>query len=58
MAEDKGDQELESKIKAAVAMALESQLSAIVAQMQKERPEPKAAGTRAPGGGEWCNSYV
>lgn len=39
MAEDKGDQELESKIEAAVARALESQLPAIVAQLRKERPE-------------------
>lgn len=58
MAEDKGDQELESKIEAAVARALESQLPAIVAQLRTERPEQKAAGTGAPGGGECCNSYV
>ena len=58
MAEDKSDQELESKIKAAVARALKSQLPTIVAQLRKESPEQKAAGTRAPGGGEWCNSYM
>ena len=58
MTEDKDDQELESKIEAAVARALESQLPAFVAQLRKERPEQKAAGTRAPGGGECCNSYV
>ena len=58
MAEDKGDQEMESKIEAAVARALESQLPAIVAQLRKERPEQKAAGTGAPGGSECCNSYV
>lgn len=55
MAEDKGDQqlELESRIEATVAKALENQLLAIVAQLGKESTEQKkAAGTRASGGGE------
>ena len=55
MAEDKDDQELESKIEAAVARALESQLPAFVAQLRKERPEQKAAGTGDLG---CCNSYI
>ena len=41
--------ELESRIEATVAKALENQLLAIVAQLGKESTEQKAAGTRASG---------